>query len=74
MVISLEEKHAGPAIEDWYRTESDPGARRVVVAENLHWTELPEWRERRKAILKLAANDWDEEIAAKAKALLAEVE
>jgi len=74
MVISLGEKQAGPAIEEWYQIEADPDARRVVVAKNLHWTELPEWRERRKAILKLAANDWDEEIAAKAKALLAEVE
>jgi len=74
MVISLGEKHAGPAIEEWYQIEADPDARRVVVAENLHWSQQPEWKERRKAILKLAAKDWDEEIAAKAKALLAEME
>jgi len=80
MVTALGEEHAGPAIEQWYQIEADPDARRVVVAEKLNdyqklrWTELPEWKERRKAILKLAANDWDEEIAAKAKELLAEME
>jgi len=80
MVTALGEEHAGPAIEQWYQIEADPDARRVVVAEKLNdyqklrWTELPEWKERRKAILTLAANDWDEEIAAKAKELLAEME
>lgn len=71
MVIALGEENAGPAIEDWYRTENDPDARRVVVEKSLPWSKLPEWAERRKAVLELAANDWDEDIATKAKALLA---
>jgi len=74
MVTALGEAEAGPAIEEWYQIEADPDARRVVVAENLHWSQQPEWKERRRAILKLASKDWDEEIAAKAKAFLAEME
>jgi len=72
MVIALGEKNSGAAIQEWYRTELDPAARKVVVDSSPSWSKRPEWAERRKAVLELAAHDWDEDIAAKAKALLAE--
>lgn len=72
MVVALGEEQAGEVVENWYRAEPDPRARSVVVNKRLSWSEDPQWRARRKGILQLAAKDWREEIATKAKALLAQ--
>lgn len=71
MLVDLGEKQTGQAIEDWYRIEPDPKLRRLVVDKALKWGKLPDWAARRKVILKLAASDWDKDIAEKARKMLA---
>lgn len=72
MVMALGEEQAGVALYEWYQIESDPDARRLVVDEHLKWPASPEWKARREQVLELAAKDWDEDIAARAQALLTE--
>jgi len=71
MVLALGEKHTGELVEDWYRSEPDPQARVVVVDPSLSWAKSAEWQTRRKKVLELATGDWDEDIASRAKAVLA---
>jgi len=76
VVLGLGEQHAGETLEAWYRSEPDPAMRRIVLSaqppslRSLPWWEGPAWAKRREAILEVAAKDWDERIAAKAKGLL----
>ena len=72
LVLSLGEKNTGGIVEDWYKTELDAAVRSVVVEKSLSWSQSPEWAARRKGVLELAAQDWDQGIAARAKALLAQ--
>ncbi len=74
MLVSMGEKSTGSVIEEWYRVEPTPASREVVVDSQLSWSKSAEWAGRRKAILSLAEKDWDEGIAKKAKALLAEAD
>lgn len=71
-IFALGEKRTGEVVENWYRAEPNPRARSVVVSKELSWSRNPEWQARRKAILGIAAKDWDEKIATEAKALLAQ--
>jgi len=71
MVLDLGPEHAGAVVNTWYRSTPSPEARRVVVEDELSWSTYPGWAEPRRTILQLAAQDWDEQIAQKAKRLLA---
>jgi len=69
-ILGLGEQQVGQVVEDWYRSEPDPALRAIVVDESLSWWKDATWVSRRNAILEIAAKDWDEEIATKAKALV----
>jgi hypothetical protein len=70
MVLAMDEKSAGPCLEEWYRVEGDDKIREVLVDRGLKWSNSDQWSARRQALLILAAKDWNRNIAEQARSLI----